>query len=287
MTITISTFYVFTAIDPNQLITEKAWLLDVMKQHHILGTILLAHEGLNATICGEDAPLEACIAAIKARYDCDFRQTLSTHESYPFHKAKVRIKPTLVKLGAEIHDAEQVGTYLSPREWNELLQQDDVVLLDTRNVYETHLGTFKGAIDPNTRKFNHLPAYTLEHLAHAKDKKLATFCTGGIRCEKYTAWLKEQGFTQVYHLEGGILRYLHEIPEEESLWEGSCYVFDDRVAVKHGHAVDREASNCPNCGHTLTAKDLTSEHYVHGVRCRHCDSYPPSNYDLLEQGTTH
>lgn len=278
----ITTFYAFFELQKDELKHHKAALLGLMEEGRVKGTILVATEGINATLCGEAEPLHQCVQAIKAYFDCEFPETKSQTPFIAFKKPKVRIKPTLVKIGVTLEQPEQVGQYVEPAEWNELITRDDVTVIDTRNSYETYLGSFKGAYDPDTRKFNHLPDILPEEVKVDKTRKIATFCTGGIRCEKYTAWLKDQGYDEVYHLKGGILKYLADIPEEESLWEGSCYVFDDRVAVKHGLELDESVANCPACGHTLTAMDLRSIYYIPNERCRHCATFPPANYDLLD-----
>ncbi len=279
----VSTFYAFFPLAEQHLPALKQQLLEVLEQQQVRGTILLATEGINATLCATESHLDGAITSIKTCLDCDFSQTRSDSPIQAFRKAKVRIKPVLVKIGAPIGDEAATGDYVEPQAWNQLIARSDVVVLDTRNRYETHLGTFQGAVDPDTRNFNHLPHVTDQLLDVPKDTPIATFCTGGIRCEKYTAWLKEQGYEQVYHLKGGILRYLAEIPKEESLWEGSCYVFDDRVAVGHQHGIDKQATHCPACGHTLVASDLRHPDYIANTRCRHCATHLPSNHPLPVQ----
>jgi UPF0176 protein len=290
---TISTFYCFTVIDEHALPSLKQHLLALLLEHEVKGTILVATEGINATICARNAErLTSCIERIKITIGKDFPQTVSSSPIDPFPKAKVRIKPALVKMLEEKRNLatlqpHEFGEYLTPTAWNSLLQEENVVLIDARNSYETHLGTFKGATDPSTRKFNHLSDVTASQMAIPKDAKIATYCTGGIRCERYTAWLKAQGYEHVYHLQGGILKYLAEIPEEQSLWEGSCYVFDDRIAVTHGLQVDETTTSCLNCGHSLIAREVQSEKYEYGKSCPHCDTYPPSNYDMIPHATSH
>jgi UPF0176 protein len=285
MNYTISTFYCFIELPEKELPKIKAELLAILLQNQIKGTILVATEGINSTICGDAVALQIAIREIKAYLECDFPQTISESNIDPFPKAKVRIKPALVKMLDEKRNLaalkpNEIGEYVAPEKWNDLISQDDVIIIDARNSYETHLGKFKGAVDPQTRKFNQLSDFTNGKIA--KDAKIATYCTGGIRCERYSAWLKAEGYTNVYHLQGGILKYLQDIPEESSLWEGSCYVFDDRVAVKHGLEVDETTTSCLACGHSLIARELQSEKYVYGKSCPHCETYPPSNFDLLE-----
>jgi UPF0176 protein len=278
----VTTFYHFVRLAQDDLPEHRNFLLTAMIAANIKGTIYVAEEGFNATLCGEDDAVHEYVAALKDHFQCDFQQTISYAHNQAFKKSKVKIKPTLVKIGVDLQHPDQVGTYIEPQDWNAFISRDDVTVIDARNTYETYLGTFKNAYDPKTRKFNQITDMLPEAVKQDKSKKIATFCTGGIRCEKYTALLKEQGYDEVYHLKGGILKYLAEIPEQQSLWEGSCYVFDDRVAVKHGLEVDAAAGSCPACGHTLQAMDLRSVHYIAGVQCRHCDSFPPANYDLLE-----
>ncbi len=282
---TISTFYCFIELAQSELPKTKADLLAILLEYRIKGTMLVATEGINATICSDEPHLEVCVQAIKTRLKCDFPQTISHSNIAPFRKAKVRIKPALVKMLSEKRNLAaiatcEIGEYVAPENWNELISQEGVIIIDARNLYETHLGKFKGAVDPKTRKFNHLTDFT--NGAVAKSATIATYCTGGIRCERYSAWLKAEGYANVYHLQGGILRYLAEIPEEQSLWEGSCYVFDDRVSLKHGLEVDETTTSCLACGHSLIARELQSEKYMYGKSCPHCETCPPSNYDLLE-----
>jgi UPF0176 protein len=189
----------------------------------------------------------------------------------------VKVKPELISLGQPAHPEKHVGTYVSPGQWNKIISDPDVLTIDARNSYETYIGSFKGAVDPNTRTFKQLPKVTKELLEATGKKKIASFCTGGIRCEKYTAWLKDQGVEEVYHLEGGILRYLEEVPESDSLWEGSCYVFDERVAVKHGLKQDEDVNFCLACGHTLKEEDRQHPDYVADEHCPYCETYPASN----------
>ncbi len=189
--------------------------------------------------------------------------------AHPFRKLKIKLKSEIVTLGVAVNPREHVGTYLSPREWHELIQQPDVLVIDTRNDYEVMTGTFKGAIDPKTRTFGEFPDYVAKELADAKNKKIAMFCTGGIRCEKSTSYLLQEGFTEVYHLKGGILNYLQEIPDADSLWEGECFVFDGRVGVEHGVSPGHTRM-CFGCGHPLLEADLLSPHYEEGVACAWC-----------------
>lgn len=272
----IHTFYKFFSFPDYR--DWKPRLLAQMQADGMRGSILLAEEGLNATVSGGDAALER-LHALLATIPSIGPMTVKTsqHDALPFGRAKVKLKKELISLGEEAHPEKRVGTYVPPKEWNALISSPDVITIDARNFYETHIGSFKGAIDPKTRKFTQLPAFTRSVADPAKQKRVASFCTGGIRCEKYTAWLLEQGFEEVYHLEGGILNYLETVSAEESLWEGSCYVFDERIAVTHGLVPDANLTTCAGCGHPLTPADRADPLYVEGASCPHCDHYPPSN----------
>lgn len=263
----------------------KTPLLDFMLDHNIRGTLLLADEGINGTVAG-------CRVAIDALLD--FLQSdqrlagVSFKESFvdemPFLRTRVKLKKEIVTMGVQgIDPKRSVGTYVKPKDWNALISDPDVVLIDTRNDYEVKVGTFKHALNPDTESFREFPKYVKEHLDPAKNKKVAMFCTGGIRCEKSTAYLKEQGFEEVYHLEGGILKYLEDVPEQESLWEGECFVFDERVTVNHS----LEKGNydlCNGCRMPITEQDKLSEHYQLGVSCHHCfDKTTPEQKTRFEE----
>ena len=231
----------------------------------IKGTLLLAREGINGTVAGsEDAILELLqfLRSIPNFQQLEHKESWT--DRIPFQKMKVLCKDEIVNLGVDVDPTKQVGTYVSPKDWNELIQQEDVILIDTRNDYETGIGTFERAIEPYTRSFKEFPMWVQNNLSPQIHKKVAMFCTGGIRCEKATSYLIEQGFEQVYHLEGGILKYLEEIPEEQSLWKGNCFVFDERVSVDHqlqkGHFV-----LCSHCGNPSDPNDMGS-----GFHRDHC-----------------
>lgn len=245
----IYAFYKFVPVP--QFETYREPLLIAMREHHILGTILLADEGINGTIAGTPEEMNvfwSCLCAYPEFEDLPYK--VSHDDVNPFDKAKVKLRKEIVTMGVPtVNPREVVGEYVKPEAWNELIQDPEVLLIDTRNTYEIDCGTFKGAINPETRNFRDFPEFVKTHLLDKKDKKIAMCCTGGIRCEKSTAYLKQLGFEKVYHLEGGILKYLETIPEEQSLWEGGCFVFDNRIAVdghlnkiegivstKHGHA---------------------------------------------------
>ena len=231
--IVIIAFYRFISLPDFQEI--RAILLEKLKELEIKGTILLAEEGINGTISGYQLAIDAIIAYFNQ--DQRFKNLnykFSYAKKQPFQKTKVKLRKEIVKLAKESVDPNAaVGEYVSPKNWNQLITNPEVVVIDTRNHYEIAMGTFKGAINPKTRRFHELPQFVAKELDKNKHKKVAMFCTGGVRCEKSTSYLLQQGFENVYHLEGGILNYLEQIPEDKSLWEGECFVFDERVTVKH------------------------------------------------------
>ena len=231
--ITITTFYSFTPLpDPA---AQRQPILERMKALGVKGTITLAHEGINATVSGAAEAIAALMEFLSSRIGLS---TQMQRESYfgaqPFQRSKVKVKPELISLGAEANPAQCVGEYIAPAAWNALVTAPDVITIDTRNAYEYALGHFRGALNPGTRNFKHMVAFTQNALDPAFGKRIAMYCTGGIRCEKYSSYLVSLGFTHVYHLRGGILAYLEQIAEAESLWEGECFVFDERVTVGHG-----------------------------------------------------
>ena len=242
-----------------------------MDSLNVRGTLLLAKEGINGTISGSDSAINQVLDylnADKRLEDLDYKFSYS--ETIPFKRLKVKLKKEIVTLGiADIDPTYSVGTYVKARDWNELISDPEVVLIDTRNNYEFEIGSFKGAINPNTETFRQFPSYTQNNLEQYRNKKIAMFCTGGIRCEKSTAYLKLKGFKNVYHLQGGILKYLEEVEEEESLWEGECFVFDDRVAVKHNLELGRY-DQCHACRYPITEEDKIHTNYEKGVSCPRC-----------------
>ena len=211
-------------------------LLDFCVAHELKGTLLLAPEGINGTVAGTRAGIDTLLALLQSDprlADLEYKE--SSAHAMPFGKMKVRLKKEIVTLGVPgVDPNETVGTYVAPENWNALLSDPDMLLIDTRNNYEYAVGTFRGAVDPHTATFREFPDYVNQHLDPAKHKKVALFCTGGIRCEKATSFMRNKGFAEVYHLQGGILKYLEEIPAEKSLWQGKCFVFDQRVALGHG-----------------------------------------------------
>ena len=226
----------------------RADLLAACSAAKVVGTLLLAPEGINGTIAGTRSGIDAAMNAIRAIPGCrDIEHKESSAKSQPFQKLKVRLKSEIVKLGLpEIDPNRTVGTYVKPEDWNALISDPDVTTIDTRNDYEISIGSFQGAINPRTEAFGEFPAWAAAHLDPKTHKRVAMFCTGGIRCEKATSLLKQRGFEEVYHLKGGILKYLERIPENQSLWHGDCFVFDDRVSVRHG-LEQGDYEFCPVC----------------------------------------
>ncbi|MDC1318753.1 rhodanese-related sulfurtransferase, partial [Candidatus Thioglobus sp.] len=238
---------------------------------NIRGTLLLAKEGVNGTISGDnDSIMKSLDYLQKDERLVGLEYKFSYSEKPPFKRLKVKLKKEIVTLGvSNIDPIFSSGTYVKPADWNELINDPDVVLIDTRNNYEFEIGSFKGSINPNTETFREFPAYTKNNLEKYRDKKIAMFCTGGIRCEKSTAYLKSKGFENVFHLQGGILKYLEEIKEDESLWEGECFVFDDRVAVKHNLELGKY-DQCHACRFPITDEDKEHPHYEKGASCPRC-----------------
>ncbi len=237
----------------------------------VRGTLILAAEGINGTIAGPEDGIAAAIAHIRTLPGCaDLAPKYSTATEMPFGRLKIRLKPEIVTMGTPgIDPRHSVGTYVPPSDWNDLISAPDVAVIDTRNDYEVAIGSFEGAVDPETRSFRDFPDWWQQNADRFAGKRVAMFCTGGIRCEKATSFLKEQGVDQVYHLDGGILKYLEEVPESESLWRGACFVFDDRVSVTHGLA-EGPHQMCHGCRRPLEPEDLQRPEYEVGVSCHHC-----------------
>lgn len=245
-------------------------LKSFMQKRDVKGTILLTPEGLNGTISGSREGVDATLDYLKELKGFeDMEHKEATHHCHVFERTKVKCKNETIGIGEYCNPMEMVGEYVDSKDWNKLIERG-VPMIDTRNDYEAHLGKFKNAIDPQTKRFKDLRKWTEENLDPAKDKEVAMYCTGGIRCEKYSSYLLSKGFEKVYHLKGGILQYLEDTPEEQSTWEGECYVFDERVAVKHGLEVSEDAENCPACGHALMTKDRVKDSYIPGVQCPFC-----------------
>ncbi|MFA0811176.1 oxygen-dependent tRNA uridine(34) hydroxylase TrhO [Microbulbifer epialgicus] len=246
-------------------------LLNVMLEYQVRGTLLLANEGINGTVAGSREGIDALLAHLKSDKrltDLDYKESYT--RKIPFLRSKVKLKREIVTMGVEgIDPLRVVGTYVKPKDWNALISDPEVVVVDTRNDYEFQVGTFKDSINPKTNTFREFPQYVKDNLNPAKHKKVAMFCTGGIRCEKSTAYMKEQGFEEVYHLHGGILKYLEEVPREESLWEGECFVFDERITVNHD-LKRGQYDQCNACRMPITEEDQQSPLYEQGVSCPHC-----------------
>ena len=255
----------------------RAPLERLCREHGIRGTLLLAPEGINGTIAGTHAGIANVLDAIRALPDCaDVDVKFSTASTMPFHRMKVRLKREIVTMGVTDADPRTiVGTYVEPQDWNELISDPGTIVIDTRNDYEVALGTFKGAVDPKTRTFRDFPEWFRNErdrlLGEGTPPKVAMFCTGGIRCEKSTAFLRKEGLKDVYHLKGGILKYLETIPQETSLWQGECFVFDQRVTIGHG-LVEGSHTICHACRRPLTAEDCVSPLHEAGVSCHACYS---------------
>jgi len=267
--IVVAALYHFITLDNYRELRQP--LLDVMLDNNVKGTLLLASEGINGTVAGTQKSIDNLLHWLKADERLkDIRHKVSFDSEMPFYRTRVKLKKEIVTMGVEGIDPNRViGTYVKPENWNALISDPEVTLIDTRNAYETAIGTFKNAVDPATETFREFPGYVKNKMDPQKHKKVAMFCTGGIRCEKSTAYLKEQGFEEVYHLEGGILKYLETVPEEESMWQGECFVFDNRVSVNHALEKGRY-DMCHGCRLPITEEDKSSEKYVQGVSCPHC-----------------
>jgi UPF0176 protein len=267
--IIVAALYKFAPLDDYQ--NMQPGLLDLCNAQGLKGTLLLAAEGINGTVAGSREGIDAMLAYLKSDPRlADLEHKESFAEEMPFYRMKVRLKKEIVTLGVPgIDPNKKVGTYVKPEDWNALISDPDVIVIDTRNDYEYDIGTFKNALDPHTTTFRQFPDYVSQNLDPSKHKKVAMFCTGGIRCEKASAFMLEQGFENVYHLQGGILKYLENVPKEESLWEGECFVFDQRVAVGHGLALS-EYDQCYACRHPISPEEKASPHYMAGVSCPHC-----------------
>ncbi|OUR81484.1 hypothetical protein A9Q82_10180 [Cycloclasticus sp. 46_120_T64] len=265
----VCALYHFVRLDDHSALKQP--LLKLMNHHGIKGTLLLAAEGINGTVAGKRKAIDHLLEWLKNK---DEFKNLVCKESYvdsqPFNRTKVKLKKEIVTMGVEDIDPNDiVGTYVKPDQWNDLISDPEVLLVDTRNDYEVAIGTFKGALNPATETFREFPEYVKNNLDNTQHKKVAMFCTGGIRCEKSTAYLKQQGFGEVYHLEGGILKYLEEVPEDNSLWEGECFVFDNRVSVDH-HLEKGQYDQCYGCRMPITEQDKQHQHYLQGISCHHC-----------------
>ena len=267
--IVVAALYKFAPIaDANAL---KAQLDDACQQNGICGSLLIAHEGINGTIAGSRAGIDTVISFIRSQpglAGLEYKESFADEQ--PFYRMKVRLKKEIVTIGlTDVDPSKTGGTYLSPAEWNVMISDPETVVIDTRNDYEVQIGTFKNAVNPATDTFREFPEYVKQNLDPKKHKKVAMFCTGGIRCEKASAYMKQNGFEDVYHLKGGILQYLEDIPADQSLWQGDCFVFDQRVSVGHGLKIG-DYVLCPSCRHPVGLEARQSAHYIDGIACPNC-----------------
>lgn len=265
----VAAFYHFADLDDCEAL--RGPLQQRCEDLGLLGTVLLAREGINGTVAGPERGVRRLLARLREdpRLAALEAKTAWAREA-PFYRMKVRLKKEIVSLGVPgVDPRKAVGDYVAPEDWNALIRRDDVRLVDTRNDYEVHLGTFRGAEDPETRSFREFPAWVEEHLDPERDEHVAMFCTGGIRCEKSTAYLKSLGFKNVYHLQGGILNYLEQVDSKESLWEGDCFVFDNRVTVDH-ELREGDLTVCPACRMPVTEEDRASPRFELHVSCPRC-----------------
>ncbi len=267
--VAISAFYKFVEIKDCKSL--QASLKDVMLANEVKGTIIVSPEGINGTISGRADALARVMSFIRSdeRF-ADLEDKISYNNEYPFERTKVKVKKEVIPLGAPVNPSKAVGIYVEPEEWDSLIEDPETIVIDTRNKYEVELGTFKGAVNPDTNKFNELPEYVAKNLDPKKHRKIAMFCTGGIRCEKFSSYLVELGYENVYHLKGGILKYLEKIPQEKGSWEGDCYVFDERIGVGYGLKPTDSPMSCRECGKHLYTKDRLQDGFMIYGRCREC-----------------
>ncbi len=265
----IVAMYKFVRLEDYETLQPE--LLSFCQEREIYGTLLLAEEGINGTLVGTRSAIDALLKHLKSDprlADLEYKESFS--DEIPFHRTKVKLKKEIVTMGQpEIKPSDRSGIRVEPQQWNEIISDPDILLIDTRNEYEYNIGTFKNAVSPNTTNFREFPDYVKKQLDPAKTKKVAMFCTGGIRCEKASAYMLEQGFEEVYQLNGGILKYLEEVGSNESLWQGECFVFDSRVSVDHQLA-EGSYEQCFACRRPITDEDMKSRDYVQGVSCPYC-----------------
>jgi len=266
---TVAALYHFTRFDDPAAL--RGPLLDLCKSKGIMGTLLLAKEGINGTIAGPRAGIDAVLAHIRALPGCaDLEHKESTTSTPHFHRMKVRRKKEIVTMGQpDVDPVSRVGNYVDPADWNDLISAPDVAVIDTRNDYEVAIGTFEGAVDPETKSFGEFPEWWEKNKHRFHNKRIAMFCTGGIRCEKSTNYLMGQGVEDVYHLKGGILKYLEEVPQDQSKWDGECFVFDARVSVGHG-LEEGPHILCHACRRPLRPEDRYNPAFEQGVSCHQC-----------------
>ena len=267
--IVVCAMYKFVTLENHWQLRQP--LHRVMEDNGVRGTLLLAREGINGTVAGSRKGIDKVLAWLRTDprlVDIDYKESYTIQP--PFNRTKVKLKKEIVTMGVEGIDPRRVvGTYVKPVDWNRLISDPEVILIDTRNDYEYRVGTFKNAVNPKTESFREFPQFVKDYLDPVKHKKVAMFCTGGIRCEKSTAYLKEQGFEEVYHLQGGILKYLEDVPADNTLWQGECFVFDERVTVNHD-LQKGEYDQCHACRLPITEADKVDPRYQKGVSCPHC-----------------
>ncbi|GAA3909697.1 rhodanese-related sulfurtransferase [Halomonas cibimaris] len=270
----VAALYKFVTLDDFEALREP--LRQAMLDNGVKGTLLLAREGINGTVAGSREGIDALLAWLAADSrlaDIDHKE--SHCDAPPFYRTKVKLKREIVTMGVDgIDPNDTVGTYVEPEDWNDVIRDPEVLVIDTRNDYEVEIGSFKGAMDPQTATFREFPDYVRRHYDPAKHKKVAMFCTGGIRCEKASSFMLKEGFDEVFHLKGGVLNYLEKVPENDSLWQGECFVFDNRVTVRHDLS-EGEFEQCHACRRPISAEDMRDPAYEPGVSCPHCiDALP-------------
>ena len=265
----VAALYRFVQLDDYEDLQKP--IHDQMVEYGVCGSLLLASEGINGTVSGSREAIDQLLNYLR---DDPRLSSLEVKESFaleaPFKRTRVRLKKEIVTMGVDgINPNDSVGTYVDPKDWNKLISDPEVTVIDTRNDYEVAIGTFEGAMNPETESFRQFPAFVDNELDPQKHRKVAMFCTGGIRCEKSTAFLRSKGFDEVYHLKGGILKYLEEVPEEDSKWKGDCFVFDKRVSVGHNLELG-EHLMCYGCGWPVDPEQQHDPKFVRGVQCPHC-----------------
>jgi UPF0176 protein len=267
--VVVAALYHFTKFADHTAIQGP--LLTLCRAQGIKGSLLLAYEGINGTIAGSRSGIDAVLAHLRALPGCaDLEHKESFASEMPFNRMKVKLKKEIVTMGQpNIDPTTNVGNYVDAKDWNDLIAQDDVVVIDTRNDYEVAIGTFEGAVDPATKSFGEFPEWWAQNKGRFHNKRVAMFCTGGIRCEKSTNYLLNEGVDDVYHLKGGILKYLEEVPEQQSSWNGECFVFDARVSVKHG-LEEGKYDLCYACRMPLAPEDFSRPEFEKGVSCHLC-----------------
>ncbi len=265
----VAALYKFVTLDNYEELKQD--ILKVCLDNKVKGTLLLAAEGINGTIAGTRDGIDGVMSFLARdnRFDgLEYKESFA--QTNPFIRMKVRLKKEIVTIGeASVNPQKVSGTYVEPKDWNALLDDPEVTLIDTRNNYEYEIGTFRHALNPGTENFREFPSYVQQNLDPNKHKKIAMFCTGGIRCEKASSYMMQQGFKEVYHLKGGILKYLETVPSAQTKWDGECFVFDDRVAVKDSLQLG-SYDQCYGCRYPITEEQKQSKHYVKGVSCPRC-----------------